>query len=101
MISLQAISERQSRFDGCGQRCWRTLERRVPGDQQAPELLQIGVIGSADARVVAEWVEDEPTARMLRETGAEWGQGFYWAEGKVEPKSTSPTPARALGAIAS
>jgi len=27
---------------------------------------------------VAEWVEDEETARLLREMGVDWAQGWYY-----------------------
>ena len=36
-----------------------------------------------DVTIIAECVEDRPTADMLRDMGVDWGQGYYFGRPEI------------------
>jgi EAL domain-containing protein (putative c-di-GMP-specific phosphodiesterase class I) len=50
-------------------------------------------------KIVAEWVEDEATARILRDWGVDYFQGAHYGSAEINPsRACAPAPAIAAGA---
>lgn len=59
----------------------------IATESQGRLLVQAMVAGAKvlGLKVVAEWVEDDKSAEVLRQLGVEYGQGYFWGRPSANP----------------
>lgn len=66
------------------------LVRRATRERRVRSILRCirDIAGELELTTLAEWVEDETTAELLRDIGIQWAQGYYF--GRPQLQSFSP-----------
>ena len=64
-----------------------SLVQRAREDKRSRAILRgiRDIAKELDLITIAEFIEDESTASMLRDIGIDWGQGFYFGRPQVDP----------------
>ncbi len=80
---LRDLPARYIKLDG-------SFVRQVESDWSRRQILQslISMCHALDKEVIAEWVESRAIHAILKEMGADYGQGFYWSAPVETPMSS-------------
>jgi len=70
------------------------LVQRLRHDRKARAIIQgiQSIAGQLDLTTIAEFIEDEETARILTDLGVDWGQGYLFSPPRIEDEPAACEP---------